>query len=353
MRPTLGGWRRLALLVIVVIALVTVAGAATTGTDDGQPSGESVLNDTRERYAAADSVVVTANVTVDNGSANHTATVEFAAAGNQSRSVVTTDNATYRTGVNETVAWYVGPNRSTAVERGVAGRVGGVDPAGNASAENASASVAPSNWSADDANLSVTYLRQGSDDGTDAHVIEVRPDDADARTTATVWVAVDDSRLLRLEATDETNTTVIDYRETRFNASVHDSTFDPPSDRLSITAVERYDAFDTAQANTSLDLPRLDAEFHNATVLTRAAGTHAAQRYRDDGDDVTVVSTTTDREFNRSADNVTSVTVDGHEANATTVGDAAVVYWEADGVTTAVVVEGSEDRAVSLARRLD
>jgi len=348
MRPTLGGWRRLALLIVVVVALVTVAGAATTDTDGGQPSGESVLNDTRERYAAADSVVVTANVTVDNGSANHTASVEFAAAGNQSRSVVTADNATYRTGVNETVAWYVGPNRSAAVERGAAGRAGGVDPAGSASAP-----VAPSNWSAADANLSVTYLRQGSDDGTDAHVIEVRPDDPDARTTATVWVAVDDSRLLRVEATDETNTTVIDYRETRFNASVHDSTFDPPSDRLSITAVERYDAFDATQANTSLDLPRLDAEFHNATVLTRAAGTHVAQRYRDDGDDVTVISTTTDREFNQSADDVTSVTVDGHEANVTTVGDAAVVYWEADGVTTAVVVEGSEDRAVSLARRLD
>ncbi|QGX96370.1 DUF2092 domain-containing protein [Haloplanus rallus] len=348
MRPTLGEWRRLALLVVAVVALVAVAGAATTGTDDGQPSGESVLNDTRDRYAAADTVVVTANVTVDNGSANRTSTVEFAAAGNRSRTVVAGQNVTYRTGVNETVAWYVGPNRSVAVERGAAGRVAGVEPVGNASS-----TLDPTNRSADEANLSATYLRRGSDDGTDAHVVEVRPDDPSATTTATVWVAVDDSRLLRVETEDGTNTTVIDYRETRFNASVHDSTFDPPGDRLSVASVERYDAFGAAQTNTSLDLPRLDAEFRNATVLTRAAGTNVAQRYRDDGDDVTVVSTTADREFDRSGENATRVTVDGHEANVTTVRDAAVVYWEDDGVTTAVVVEGSEDRAVSLARRLD
>jgi outer membrane lipoprotein-sorting protein len=286
---------------------------------------------------------VTADVTASNGSANHTSTVEFAAAGNRSRTVVSTDNATYRTGVNETVAWYVGPNRSIAWERGA------VAPAPDG---NASLPAAPSNWSADDANLSVTYLRRGSDDGTDAHVVEAVPEDSET-VEATVWVATDDSRLLRLEWTDGTNTTVVDYRETRFNTSIHGSTFDPPGDRLSITAVDRYDAFGATQANTSLDLPRLDAEFRNATVLARAEGTHVAQTYRDDGDDVTVVSTTTDRGFDRSAENVSRVTVNGHDANVTTVRGTAVVYWTDGDVTTAVAVEGSEDRATELARRID
>ena len=342
MRLTLDGWRRLALLLVVVTALAAVAGAATTGTG-GQPSGEAVLNDTRDRYANAESLVATANVTVSNASANRTATVEFAAAGNESRTVVTTNGRTYRTGANETVAWYVGPNRTAAYERD--------GPLGPARGAAAAPDVA--NWSADDANVSVEYLRRGSDDGTDAHVLSVAPEDADATAEATIWVATDDSRLLRVETTDGENATVVDYRETRFNASVHGSTFDPPSDRLSVTSVDRYDTFDATQANTSLDLPELDAEFRNATVLTRAEGTHAAQRYRDDGDDVTVVSTTTDREFDRDAENVTEVTVHGHDANATSVGDVAVVYWTADGVTTAVVVEGSEDRATDLARRLD
>jgi len=343
MRPTLGGWRRLALLLVVLTALVAVAGATTT---DEHPSGQAVLNDTRDRYANAESVVATADVTVSNASTNRTATVEFAAAGNESRTLVTADNATYRTGVNETVAWYVGPNRTAAWERDAIGHTTGVDSVGDASTPNDLA-----NWSAADANVSVEYLRRGSDDGTDAHVVRMVPEDADADTT--LWVATSDSRLLRAEMTDGENSTVVDYRESRVNVSVHQSTFDPPGDRLSITSVDRYDTFDAVQTNTTLDLPRLDAEFGNATVLTRADGTHVAQEYRDGGDDVTVVSTTTDREFDRSAENVTNVTVNGHDANVTTVDDVAVVYWEADGVTTAVVVEGSEDHAVDLARRLD
>ncbi|MFB6102446.1 MAG: outer membrane lipoprotein carrier protein LolA [Haloplanus sp.] len=345
MRPTFGGWRRFALLVVVLTALVAVAGAATT---DGQPSGNAVLNDTRDRYASADSVVATADVTVSNASANRTATVEFAAAGNESRTVVATDDATYRTGVNETVAWYVGPNRTAVWERDALGPTAGVGSAANASAPFA----ALSNLTADEANVSVEYLRTGSDDGVEAHVVDVIPDRDDAVRT-TLWVATTDSRLLRVEIGDGTNTTVVDYRETRFNVSVHESTFDPPSDRLSVTAVERFDTFDAVQANTSLDLPELDATFRNATVITRASGTHVAQQYRADDDDVTVVSTTTDREFNRSAGNVTRVTVNGHAANVTTVGDVTVVYWETEGVTTAVVVEAGQDRAVELARRLD
>ncbi|MFC7174186.1 outer membrane lipoprotein carrier protein LolA [Haloplanus litoreus] len=245
MRPTFGGWRRLALLLVVLTALAAVAGAATT---NGQPSGQAVLNDTRDHYANAESVVVTANVTVSNESANRTATVEFAAAGNESRTVVAADNATYRTGVNETVAWYVGPNRTAAWERDAVGHTTGVEYAGNASTPNDFA-----NWSAADANASVEYLRRGSDDGTDAHVVRVVPEDGDA--DATLWVATSDARLLRAEVTDGENSTVVDYRESQVNVSVHGSTFDPPGDRLSITSVDRYDTFDAVQTNTSFDLP--------------------------------------------------------------------------------------------------
>lgn len=343
MRPIFGDWRRFAVAVVVAAALVTVAGAATTGGQSGGPSGEAVLNDTRDRYANAESLVTTAEVTVSNATANGTATVEFAAAGNQSRTVVTTDNATYRTGVNETVAWYVGPNRTAAWDRdrGAAAR-----PAGNGSM----ATPDLANRSIDDwENVSVTYLREGSDDGTDAHVIEVRHTDRDGR--ATLWIAQSDSRLLRVEATDGANRTVVDYRDTRFNASVHGSTFDPPADRIAITSVERYDTFAAVQANTSLDLPELDATFREATVIARSSETTVAQEYRDAGDNVTVLSTTSDREFD--AENATAVTVNGHAANVTTVRDRAVVYWERDGVRTAVVVAASEERALELARRLD
>jgi len=341
MRPTSGGLRRTTLAAIAVVALVAVAvaGAAITSGQSSQPSADAVLDDTRDRYADAESLVTTADVTVSNGTANETATVEFAAAGNQSRTVVEAPNRTYRAGVNESVAWYVGPNRTAAWDRNAS-----VGPADDAMPTDLS------NRSIDDwENGSAEYLRQGSDDGTDAHVIEVRHDDGEG--TATLWIATSDSRLLRVELTDGTNRTTVDYRDTQFNVSVHNSTFDPPADRITVTAVDRYDTFAAVQANTSLDLPELDATFREASVLTRASSTTVAQQYRDAGDNVTVVSTTSDREF--GTENATAVTVNGHDANVTTARDRAVVYWEHDGVRTAVAVDASEDRAIELARRLD
>jgi outer membrane lipoprotein-sorting protein len=337
MQPTFGDWRRL-VLVVVAVSLVVGAGAAITGGQSGQPSGDAVLNDTRDRYADAESLVTTAEVTVGNETANRTATVDVAAAGNQSRTVVTTDNGTYRAGVNESIAWYVGPNRTAAWDRNAS-----VRPAGNDSMAAAARPV--DDWE----NVTAEYLRSDSDDGTDAHVVEVRHDDGEG--TATLWIAQSDSRLLRAEMTDGTNRTTVDYGDTQFNVSVHDSTFDPPADRLAVTSVERYDTFAAVQANTSLDLPVLDATFREASVLTRSSSTTVAQEYRDAGDNVTVISTTSDREFDR--ENTTAVTVNGHDANVTTVRDRAVVYWADDGVTTAVVVDASEDRALELARRLD
>jgi len=332
--------RRTTLVTVVLVALVAVAGAAITSGQSSQPSGDAVLNDTRDRYADAESLVTTAEVTVSNATANETVTVEVAAAGNQSRTVVTAPNATYRTGVNESVAWYVGPNRTAAWDRNVS-----VGSAGNGSMPTDIANHSIDDWE----NVSAEYLRRGSEDGTDAHVVEVRHDDGEGR--ATLWIAQSDSRLLRAEMTDGTNRTTVDYRDTRFNVSVHESTFDPPADRLTVTSVTRYDTFAAVQANTTLDLPELDATFRDASVITRASATTVAQQYRDAGDNVTVISTTSDRDFDR--ENATQVTVNGHPANVTTLRDRAVAYWERDGVTTTVVVDGSEDRAVDLARRLD
>jgi outer membrane lipoprotein-sorting protein len=340
MPSTSGGPRRATVVALALVALVAVAGAAITAGQSGDPAGDAVLDDTRDRYANAESLVTTAEVTVSNATANETATVEFAAAGNQSRTVVTAPNATYRTGVNESVAWYVGPNRTAAWDRDTYAR-----PAGNDSMSTSLANRSIDDWE----NVTAEYLRSGSDDGTDAHVIEVRHDDGERR--ATLWIAQSDSRLLRAEMTDGTNRTTVDYRDTQFNVSVHESTFDPPTDRLTVTSVTRYDTFAALQANTTLDLPELDATFRDATVITRSSETTVAQQYRDADDNVTVVSTTSDRDFD--SENATQVTVNGHAANVTTVRDRTVVYWERDGVTTAVVVEASEDRAVEIARRLD
>lgn len=336
MDPDLGGrWGVIALAALAVIAVVTVAGATAT---DAEPSGADVLDDMRDRYANAETVVGSADVRVSNGSANTTAVVEYAVAGNKSRVAVTRGDDTYRAGSNGSVVWYVAPNGTGAWDLDALRRG---KRAANHSVPNGTLSD----------GVDVERVGPGSDGGTPAHVLRVTPANESRDGRATLWIAKNDSRLLRVEATDGTNTTVIDYRDTRFNVSVHASTFEPPSDRLAVTSFERYDDFASVQANTSIDLPRLDATFREAGVFQGTGGTDVAQRYRADGDTVTVVSTTRDR-FDRLDADATRVTVNGHDANVTTVRGAAVVYWRDDGVTTAVVLEGSEDRALELARRL-
>jgi len=347
MRTELGRGQVLA-LVAVAAAVVLVAVAGATAMDD-EPSGEAILNETRDRYARADSVVGTANVTVTDGTETADATVEFVTAGNGSRVVVTTANRSYRAGSNGSVAWYVAPNESAAYEHDALR-----EEAALARDDTAATPRQVLNRTGDHyGNVSVTVLRTAVEDGTEAYVLRVTPENESHDGNATLWVARDDSRLLRATVTDGTNRTVVDFEDTRFNASVHDSTFDPPSDRVAVTGFEEYGGFAAAQSNTTLALPRLDATFERAGVVERPEGTAVAQEYAVGGDRVTVVSTTLDREFDDA--NGTAVEVNGRTATATTVrgGEAAVVYWRSGGVTTAVVVEADVDRALELARRLE
>jgi outer membrane lipoprotein-sorting protein len=336
------GRRELAVLVVLVaVALAAVAGA--TAMDDG-PDAETLLNESADRYADADSVVTTALVTASNDSATVTATVDVAAEGNRSRVVVTRGNDTYRAGSNGSVVWYATENRTAAWDHEVLEERA-------ESHTNATPGAVLNRTRERYGNGSATVLRTESEDGTDAYVVKLTPGNESVEGNATLWIAKDDRRLLRAETTDGTNRTVVDFEDTSFNESIHDSTFDPPGDRVAVTDLQRYDSFDAVQSNTSLDLPALDATFREAGVVTSPDGVDVAQRYDAGGDNVTVVTTTVDRSF--GADNATAVTVNGHDANVTSVEDRAVVYWTDDGVTTAVVVDGSEDRALELARRLE
>lgn len=348
------GRRRWLVALVVLASLAAVATVGGSGAGD-QPSGETVLNDTHERYANADSVVGTADVTVSNGTTTVIATVEFAVADNRSRVVVTRDNATYRAGTNGTVAWYVGPNRTAAWETDALGERVAERPAPGVDDDITDPRVLLDRARRAAENASVEHVRLGEDDDIPAHVIRITHPNESYDGEATLWIARNDSRVLRAEFTDGTNTTTVDFRDTRFDASVHASTFDPPSDRLPVATVDRYRSFGAVQANTTTDLPSLDgaATFREAGVLSRSEGTVVAQRYAVDGANVTVFSTTVDREYDSTDGNVTRVTVDRHPANVTTVRGAAVVYWRLDGVTTAVVTDAGEDRAIELARALD
>jgi outer membrane lipoprotein-sorting protein len=340
MQRTPGGNGVTVALLLAVVAGLTVAGAAAVAETGAEtPTGEEVINDTLDRYANAESVVGTVAVSGTASAGNASATVDFAVAGNQSRVVVTADGRTYRAGTTGTVAWFDGPNRSVAYDHETLQRL--------AERRNATLPTALLNRTVE--NVTVEGVVTATEDDVPAYAVDLSMESDDRQ--ATVWVAQSDARLLRMKATDGTNRTVVDYRQTRFNVSVHDSTFDPPTERRSATDAERYDRFAAAQANTSLDLPALNATFHGAGVITRGGGTAVAQQYVAGGDDVTVLSTTLDREF--AGGNGTAVTVNGQAATVTTLRERAVVYWERDGVTTALTVAGDEERALDLADRLD
>jgi outer membrane lipoprotein-sorting protein len=167
--------------------------------------------------------------------------------------------------------------------------------------------------------------------------------------TTSLWVAQDDYRVVRAVTTDGTNRTVVAVESTAFNVSIHESTFEPPNNRIALTTHDQYDDFAAAQQATDLSLPRLDGTFAEASVTVRQNETIVGQRYVTDDGNVSIVSTTATDRFDRVSENASTTTIDGQTVTVTTAEDRAIAAWTDDGVTTAVVVEGSTDRAVAVA----
>jgi outer membrane lipoprotein-sorting protein len=351
------GDRRL-LVALVVVALALAGSAVVTGAAGPaeQPSGEDVLDRVEQRYGTAETLTATANVTVENDTLSATATVEVAAASdNRSRVVVTSDGTTYRAGSNGTVVWAVGPNRSAAwpVEAVTDGDHGQFGPASGADAlpdsydDRLSAQGTPQlNWS----NVSATVVGTPSVDGTSTY--ETALSHPEVNGSVTLWVDQTDYSVVRATATDGTNRTTVAVESTSFNVSVHDSTFDPPTDRVALSTVDQYDEFEAAQSATDLTLPALDGTFAAASVTTAQGETVAAQQYVRDAGNVSVVSTTADDWFDGATENASTTTVEGQSVATTTAEDRAIAAWTDDGVTTAVLVEGSTDRALDVAGEL-
>jgi hypothetical protein len=150
-------------------------------------------------------------------------------------------------------------------------------------------------------------------------------------------------------ATDGTNRTEINVQSTSFNVSIHESTFEPPADRVALSTVDSYEEFDAAQSATTLTLPTLEGTFVEATIAVRQGETIVGQRYVTDGENVTVLSTTADERFDRLTQNATKTEIDGQTVYLIESDGTAVATWRADGVTTMIIVERSTDRAAELA----
>jgi outer membrane lipoprotein-sorting protein len=353
--------------VALVLALVAVAGVAVGGVAlaEDRPSGDTVLERAGERYANAETYTGTATVTVSNDTASANATVEYAAAEpNGSRVRVTRGNATLVAGTNGTVAWVVHPsglvrawpaNETDERARAWAENETDVSEANLTAWREAAAADGVHHWSLEN-NTTATVTGTETVGGDETYVVEVEPLDGNVSADATLWVATDDYRVLRWVTTDGTNRTTVDVATQRFNASVHESTFQPPADRVTGLAATTYDSLEAAAAAVDHALPRLTApgyRFARADVLDYRGESVVASTYAADGDaaNATLLSTTADDlPYDAGdADDARNVTVDGRDAVAGTVRDRSVVAWSDGDVTYALVTGASVDEAVALA----
>jgi hypothetical protein len=148
--------------------------------------------------------------------------------------------------------------------------------------------------------------------------------------------------------------TVVRVREVRFNVSIHESTFDPPTagvSELAGVSQERYDSLDAAESSADLSLPTLAAEgyaFEEAVVTTARGETTVAQRYQSDAGTALLLTTTADRLPVERA-NATAVELDDRSATVSTVRGRTVVSWRADGVVHAVVADAPREDVIALA----
>jgi len=341
------GSSRQAVLLIAIVGIGLVAAGAATGLPGmaqmDQPSGDEILDDVEQRYDDAETLTGTAEVTVSNDSEMKEATVDFAfAEPDQFRFVIEKDDETSEVGSNGSVVWAVGDDKSFAREI----------PADSEFEDR----EGPDDFVPDE-NVSAELVDTTELNGEEAYVVELTPtDEAPEKyedVESTIWVAQDDSRVLQVETTDGDKETTVEVTDQQFDVSIHESTFEPPEDRVEVTMTERYDSFDSLQDATDLDVPEYDdGEFEEATEYSSADGQAVIQQYTTDEGDVQIITATGTEDRLDDVEDGESVTVDGEDATAVERDDRSIVFWTDDEVTTGVVVDGSVDDAIEVAEEI-
>ena len=341
------GTSRRAVLLIAIVGIGLVAAGAATGLPGvaqmDQPSGDEILDDVEQRYDDADTLTGTAEVTVSNDSETEEATVDFAfAEPDQFRFVIEKDDETSEVGSNGSVVWAVGEDKSFAREI----------PADSEYDDH----EGPDDFVPDE-NVDAELVDTTELDGEEAYVVELTPtDDADEKfedVESMVWVSTEDSRVLQVETTDGDKEMTVEVTDQQFDVSIHESTFEPPEDRVAVTTTESYDSFDDLESSTDLDVPSYDdGEFEEATEVSRADGQAVIQQYATDDGEVQIITATGAADRLGEVEDGESVTIDGEEATVVERDGRSVVFWTDNDVTTGVVVEGSVVDAVSIAEEI-
>jgi outer membrane lipoprotein-sorting protein len=335
----------LAAVALAVLALALAAGLTGALPFAGQSDGDAVVEDVRDRYESAETYTAEVTVNATNGTATETQNLSVAhAAPNSSRLTLEDEGGDVVYGTNGTVAWVYDEANDTARVYPLNGTAWNSTDAGN--------DTHPANLSTYlEENVSATVVGSETVRGAETTVVRLDPENESREGTTTLWVD-DDDRVHRLRTTRGENVTTVEFRGQHFNASIHESTFRPPTDAAVTVAVnERYDSFDAAQAGTDVELRSLDGdyEFVEAATVTRGGATVTTQQYTETGTNATVALAATADSLPYDAENGTSVTVDGADATYVERDEGGAVLWTEGGLTRGVAADVSREELVELA----
>lgn len=343
-------------LPLLIVALAVVATGAVGATLLDEPSADEIVDDVEQRYESADTVLGTVEVVAENETASRNATVEYVVAdGNRSRITVDAGNRTVVTGSNDTHAWVYDPatgiaqvydeetieDRAEEAERRFEEEYGSYEQFRERYGEN------------------VTVERTGTAtvDGEETYVLSVTPANESVDAEGTIWVDREDSVVRKASVTGENGTVTARFTETQFNVSVHNDTYRPPTDggdEVPGAERESYESFDAAVEATDLALPDLRAEyeFEGAIVASYDGTTTATLEYETDNGTAYVAVTDGDRLPDGAGNATETREVAGETVTVADARGRSVAYWDDDGTTTAVIVEGPVSNAVAVAEAL-
>ena len=348
----------LAAVALAVLALALAAGLTGALPFAGQSDGDALVESVRDRYESAETYTAEVTVNATDGTATETRNLSVAhAAPNSSRLTLEDEGGDVVYGTNGTVAWVYDEANDTARVYPLNGSASNATdyPARNGTAWNstdAGNDTHPANLSTYlEENVSATVVGSETVRGAGTTVVRLEPENESREGTTTLWVD-DDDRVHRLRTTRGENVTTVEFRDQHFNASIHESTFRPPTDAaVTVAVTERYDSFDAAQAGTDVELRSLDGdyEFVEAATVTRGGATVTTQQYTETGTNATVALAATADSLPYDAENGTSVTVDGADATYVERDEGGAVFWTEDGLTRGVAADVSREELVELA----
>ena len=366
----------MAAVVAVLLGAGVVVGMAVQPDGTTAPSGEDALDRTAERYADADSFVgtVALDVTYENETdrieRSARSQVQYLAPDGYRIDVLAPDRVANTTvATNGSVVWFDGPAGPPVVRSPNASQTERLE------ALNVSAAVEKL-----DANTSVENRGTATVDGEETYVLDVEytgstelPDDERYAnlsdeldeiedTNLTVWIDTDDYRLHKVEAvvtgSEGTMTTTMRFESFRFDVAIHESAFQPPTDRRVVSGAFDRTSYDTlAEADAAVDFavsePAVPAGFELQSAVVGTQGDRATVTgVYGNGTAEFVVVASEQNPLSRFDADGESLAVGNETVTVVSRGDTTVLFWEADGRTYGVAGSLGQDRLAEIAEPL-